>query len=318
MTSLTPCVSIITPARNAAAYLQATIDSVREQSETRWELIIVDDGSSDHTADIARRAAAADPRVQAVSQDHGGHSAARNHGLGLARAEYALLLDADDVLANDALRRLLDALTTQPDAVAAYGPFRYFCGTPADQLPAAAIGQRPMPGGDLVPALLEANVIIAGGSVLFRTRTARDTGGLDESLVHGEDWDFWLRLALLGDFLVIGDPPVFFYRLHADSLSRAGGRRATDQTLLGERIFGNPTIQKRFDAATLARARRRFDANSHAMAATDALQRRRWRDARQEFSASLRHYPGKPGRWLLWLCSLLRYVPPPLARRLGM
>ncbi|MDE6008644.1 MAG: glycosyltransferase family 2 protein [Muribaculaceae bacterium] len=95
--------SIIVPIYNAENYLQATIDSVFSQSYTDWELILVDDGSTDHSPDICELARRRSERVRVVNMENAGVSTARNTGLKIARGSHIMFLDADDLLPPDAL-----------------------------------------------------------------------------------------------------------------------------------------------------------------------------------------------------------------------
>src|SRR5437660_14397 len=102
-------IAVIVPAYNASAYLGETIDSVRRQSFEDWELIVVNDGSRDSTAAVARRYLAEDARIRLIEQTNAGVAAARNRGLAdVDRAAWAVMfLDADDLLDSHALERLL-------------------------------------------------------------------------------------------------------------------------------------------------------------------------------------------------------------------
>ncbi len=94
-----PLVSVIVPAYNAEKYLPAAIESVLRQTYSGWELILVDDGSTDSTPAICDKAAAADPRVRVVHKLNGGFSSARNAGVSISRGKYLAFLDSDDLLA---------------------------------------------------------------------------------------------------------------------------------------------------------------------------------------------------------------------------
>lgn len=98
-------VSIITPCYNAATYIQATIQSIQQQTLTDWELLIVDDGSTDNSADIVRRAAKEDNRILLIQKANGGTASARKLGLEQAQGEYIQFLDADDRIENTKLER---------------------------------------------------------------------------------------------------------------------------------------------------------------------------------------------------------------------
>ncbi len=104
-----PMVSVITPAYNSAGLIGQTIRSVRDQTYDRWEMIVVDDASTDHTAEVVARHAAEDPRIILITQTrNAGPPAARNRGLAEARSRYVAFLDHDDLWLPDKLRRQLE------------------------------------------------------------------------------------------------------------------------------------------------------------------------------------------------------------------
>lgn len=103
-------VSIITPCYNAAPYIKKTIASVQHQSLTDWEMIVVDDGSTDNSVDIVRKIANEDSRIKVVQKENGGTASARNYGLRLAQGEYIQLLDADDTIAPEKLLRQVEMM----------------------------------------------------------------------------------------------------------------------------------------------------------------------------------------------------------------
>ena len=102
--------SVIVPAYNAEKYIEETLDCLLSQTEQDIEVIVVNDGSKDSTADIAERYAAEDSRVVYVYQENAGVSAARNNGIERARGEYIIFIDSDDLLSPDAFERLYAAL----------------------------------------------------------------------------------------------------------------------------------------------------------------------------------------------------------------
>ena len=120
-------VSIIVPAFNAEKFLVATLESVLAQTVGDWELIIVNDGSTDQTGTIAETFAHLDNRIRVVHQANAGIARARNRGFAEARAdyEYCMFLDSDDLLEPDALEVLLQALAKDQNAVGAHGMVRY-------------------------------------------------------------------------------------------------------------------------------------------------------------------------------------------------
>lgn len=103
----TPLVSVVIPAWNAEKTLARTLQSVLSQTVSSLQVIVVDDGSTDDTAAVARRAAGADPRVTVVSRENGGVAAARNEGISLCTGKYIRFVDADDTLPPDSMERMV-------------------------------------------------------------------------------------------------------------------------------------------------------------------------------------------------------------------
>lgn len=206
-------VSIIVPARDAAHTLPAALDSVIEQRFGDWEAIVIDDGSTDATVEIADRYATRDPRFRIGSTPGTGVSAARNAGITIANGRRLLFLDADDWLAPDQLGRLFDAAEAAPDAVASY------CGS-----------IRVAGGHGFLPRfsreIADAGQLFArrNGLAVHAALVSRDhveaIGGFDPDLQTCEDWDLWQRLAIeRGAFVPV--PGLHApYRLHPGSLSQ--------------------------------------------------------------------------------------------------
>lgn len=116
-------VSIITPCYNGAKYISETIDSVIVQSYENWEMIIIDDGSKDNSAEIVRKYTAKDKRIKFLQQENAGSAAARNNGIRNAEGQYIALLDADDIWESDFLSEQI-AFMTEKDAVCVYSSYK--------------------------------------------------------------------------------------------------------------------------------------------------------------------------------------------------
>jgi glycosyltransferase involved in cell wall biosynthesis len=251
-------IAVIIPAFNVAPFLREALLSVLDQTHADWSLIVVDDGSTDATAAVA--ASFPDQRIRLVRQDNAGVSAARNHGIrlaGSARPDAYLFLDGDDWLAPDALALLADALDSAPWAVAACG--RYV------RIAANGVTRRSTvpQEGCLLERLLVRNLFANGGHLLIRQETIQAAGEFRVDLFYGEDWEYWTRLALLGEFVAVRSrTPMLFVRERAGStmLIRAADpaayRPATDA------IHDNPAIASRLGASRMAHLRRRTDAET--------------------------------------------------------
>jgi teichuronic acid biosynthesis glycosyltransferase TuaG len=205
-----PLVSIITPARNAAETLAASIDSASEQSLRDWEMLVIDDASSDGTAALAERRAAADPRIRLLRQgQRRGVAAARNAGLAEARGRFVAFLDADDLWMPEKLARQTRFMEAGGYALSCTA-FRRFS-TAADE-PGRLIEVPPRLTYD---GLLK-NTAIASVTAMVDRRL---TGPLHFLHVHHEDYALWLSLLKRG--LKAGglNEDLARYRVNRESLS---------------------------------------------------------------------------------------------------
>ena len=116
-------VSIITPCYNGAKYISETIDSVLAQTYTQWEMIIIDDGSKDNSAEIVKNYMEKDDRIKFLQQENAGSAAARNNGIRNAEGQYIALLDADDLWEPEFLQEQI-AFMTEKDAVCVYCSYK--------------------------------------------------------------------------------------------------------------------------------------------------------------------------------------------------
>ncbi len=305
--------SIVIPAYNSAAFLRETMESVRGQDASGWELIVVDDGSTDGSLDVAR--SVADPRIRVLRQENRGVSAARNRGLAEASGEWVLFLDSDDRLLPDALRRMGEAGQARPEAVAVYGEAAPMSES-GDMLSGGAppvFGQRP--SGDVLEALLARNFIATPGVIALRRHALAQSGGFSEGLSVAEDWELWCRLAMLGTFHYLGGGPVLAYRLRQGSVVRSTGLQPEHALACVAAIFGNPEIEARL-ASRAPRLRRRAEASVHSFTANEHLRRGNWSEARRLLRAALRGNPAAPREWILWVFAALQWLPKSVKNRL--
>ena len=207
--------SVILPVWNRAALIGPAIESVLAQSLEDFELIIVDDGSTDDLA--ATLAGHDDPRIRSVRLEHGGLSRARNHGLALATRPFIAHLDSDNRWRPDFLRALLERLQQPPAARAAYClARRHVHGEAADLPPSGIIGDR-----FSLRRLLEGNYIDINCFVHAR-ELAVTAGGFDTSLKRLIDWDFILRIGQLTEPAYLPEVLVdYHYGLASNAVSLA-------------------------------------------------------------------------------------------------
>lgn len=209
----TPLVSVIIPAYNRADYLPETLDSLQVQTLQDFETILVDDGSTDGTADLVR--ARPEP-IHYIHQDNAGPAAARNRGLSEARGQFVAFLDSDDLWRPRFLEVAVQRLRSDPTADIAFCRFL----TIDDQNRILnGHGKRAFSGD--ITARLFASTFITTPSVLIRREVINQVGGFNSSLPTNEDYDLWLRLSLKHRFSYI-DEPLCLRRSHPGTQSRNG------------------------------------------------------------------------------------------------
>lgn len=209
-----PKVSVIITAYNLMAYLPETINNVLQQTFTDFEVVVVDDGSTDNTAEWV--AQVEDPRVRLISQSNMGLSGASNTGVLQAQGEYITFLDADDLWAKTKLAQQVEILDNCPEISVVYTWVTYIneAGESTGRIVKATAE------GYIWKKLIEVNQIECGSVIMIRRSCFDHVGLFDTNLKsYVPDWDMWLRLALDYQFKVIPEPLVF-YRQRYSSGSR--------------------------------------------------------------------------------------------------
>jgi glycosyltransferase involved in cell wall biosynthesis len=209
---VTPFASVLIPAYNAAATLEAALDSVNAQSFRGFEIVVVDDGSTDGTAEIAHRFAKQQPslRVTVIQQPNGGQAAARNAAARVATGSWLSLLDADDIWYPDKLAAVAAEAAASPGAAIICHDMH----AEDDQGNTRHLSCRPS-----LPVTYEhllfasENSIFASGATV-RADVFRRVGAFaeDRELQGVEDYDLWLRIAKCGEQICFIDRPLGLYR----------------------------------------------------------------------------------------------------------
>jgi glycosyltransferase involved in cell wall biosynthesis len=215
------------PCYNQAHYLDQAVNSVVNQTLDLWELIIVNDGSTDNTREVAMSFAEADDRVHYVEQHNCGLSAARNRGLELATGQYIQFLDSDDFIAPTKFAIQVELLRCNATAKPSIAYCDYcFCDA-NDSSKLITRGQLNEPRFILrrplcdLAARWETDLSIPIHSFLFDIRLFRDRGiRFDETLPNHEDWDCWLQLFAIDPPLLHSDARLATYRMQAQSMSK--------------------------------------------------------------------------------------------------
>jgi glycosyltransferase involved in cell wall biosynthesis len=205
---VTPRVSVVVPVHNGAAHLGATLDALLAQTFADFELVVVDDGSSDGSGEVVR--ARRDPRIRLLVQENRGLCGALNRAIAEARAPLVARNDQDDVSRPQRLARQLEALEQRPDALAVYSQYTKFGArrrwSNADKQEISDGSAR-----EVDPSL---DGCLLGSTMLARTDALRDVGGFRQECYPCDDYDLQLRLGRRGPLLLLREPLVA-YRFHA-------------------------------------------------------------------------------------------------------
>jgi glycosyltransferase involved in cell wall biosynthesis len=216
-----PTVSIIIPAFNAAAHIDETLDSVRQQTYANWECIIVNDGSTDNSRETIQAFIKDDPRFKLIDIPNSGVCAARNTAVRYAEGTYLFPLDSDDRIAPSCIARCLDEFDKKPG-------LRLVC--PQGQLFGAETGLWVLPEFEY-RTMLHHNMI--HNSSLFRKTDFERIGGYRTNMKHGlEDWDFFIALLYKAtpEEVIQLKEPLFYYRVSNNGrrMTAAAGLRQSE------------------------------------------------------------------------------------------
>lgn len=237
-------ISVIVPAYNAAQTIVKTLESVRDQTWTQWECIIVDDGSKDDTYKIVKTFTEGDERFLLLRIDNAGVCVARNTGVSAAKGFYVFPLDADNYLHPDCLNQLINAFQEHPDLKLAYCEPKFF---------GEKTGSWNLPPYDF-PLLLRMNLI--DNSSLFLKSDFERVGGYRTNMTHGlEDWDFFI--ALLAPYRKCQvfklKERLYYYRVTNYSRGQSLVQTPEYQKMLDNLVYNNFEIYQRYYPAILKR-----------------------------------------------------------------
>jgi glycosyltransferase involved in cell wall biosynthesis len=252
-----PAIGIVVPAYNAQNFLAPTLQSLRDQSFADWVCVIVDDGSSDSTPQIAQSFASQDPRFSLLRQANAGPSAARNAGLAaLPPTPFVLFHDADDLSLPHALSSLLAALQNDPHAVAAHALADWIddLGHPLNPGHFASYGRnrtglhpngKPRPLSPADPTTFDTLAvemrIYPMGLILIRRDALRSVGTLDPRYSICHDIDLFLRLATQGHFAFLNNI-ICRYRIHPHNISANRPRISREIQTLKHNLRASPLL----------------------------------------------------------------------------
>lgn len=204
-------ISVIIPTYNHRDFVLATLDSVFAQTFADYEVIVINDGSPDDTAEVLRPLAESG-RIRYLEQSNTGQSIARNRGIAEARGEFIALLDDDDLWPPDKLEWQVCALREAPDAGMVGGPTRI-----VDAAGDFLLRTDFIPEPSFKFCVTECP-FVSPGQTLIRASLLRQLGGLNPEIWGADDWDLWLRIAKTSRILT-QDRDALFYRKHSGNAS---------------------------------------------------------------------------------------------------
>lgn len=225
-----PLISVIIPVYNAESTIRETVESVLKQSFSDFELIVINDGSTDSTVEILSQIH--DPRMKVYSYPNAGPNHSRNRGLSQASGEYVSFIDGDDLWTEDKLEAQLRALQKNPQAAVAYS----WTNSIDESGEFLRRGSYISWSGDVYEKLLLNDFIESGSNPLIRRQAIVEVGGFDESLPAAQDWDMWLRLAARYHFAVVPSIQIL-YRVVNNSWSSNVARMERASLRVIERAY---------------------------------------------------------------------------------
>jgi GT2 family glycosyltransferase len=245
MIASTPAVSVLMPVYDAGDFLAPALDSILAQTFADFELIAIDDGSRDASAQVLARFAARDPRIRVFAQENRGLVAALNRALELARAPLVARMDADDVARPDRFAKQVAYLQDHPEVAAVSGAMDVI-DAGGTYLRTAVFPTSP----DAVASELLHRCCVCHPAVMARTEALRSIGGYRGNARHAEDYDLWLRLAERSAIANLPDV-LLAYRLHPQAIS---ARHIVAQELAALSARGAATLRRRGKPDPLAAA----------------------------------------------------------------
>lgn len=249
-------VSVIIPTYNSARYIVEAVESVLAQTFKDFEILVIDDGSTDETEEVMRQY---ERVLRYIRQSNGGVAVARNRGIKEARGKYVGFLDADDTWFEDKLERQIDALRSRIDSRVCYSAFTL---ADSELKPLGTVHSKRV-GATLEDLLMRGNIVGSICTVLCERSLFETTGGFDERLSQCADWDMWVRLAAHTEFLYLQEPTVT-YRQHGSNMSRNAALLEHDSVRVLEKGFEMATVP----ASIKRRRRSAFARNYMVLAGT--------------------------------------------------
>lgn len=216
-----PIVSIVIPIFNLSQFLGETVESVINSTFKQVEIIIVDDGSKDGSAEVALKLKEKYPeKVSVIIQENSGPAKARNEGIKIARGKYILPLDGDDLISPTYIENAIKVLEENPEVKVVYSEAEKF-GDKTGKWKLKPFSLR---------SLSMDNMIFV--SAFYRKKDWEKVGGYDERMTWGwEDWEFWINMLKSGGEVVKLPETGFFYRIRKNSRRKSTNKESKQKTI---------------------------------------------------------------------------------------
>ena len=230
----TPTVTVVIPAYNAMRYLAETMETVLNQTYQDFEVLVVNDGSTDETPNWVNKLSEKEPKVRMVSQANQGLAGARCTGVTNARGKYVAFVDADDLWKPTKLEKQVNSLENNPQAGICY------TWTALADSDGKATGRviASHAEGNVWQQMTEMNIVCCGSTPMIRRSCFDDVGLFDRAISPSDDWDMWWRISAKYEFTVIKEP-LILYRQHPNNSSKKCDHMLATSRVLIERNFAN-------------------------------------------------------------------------------
>ena len=238
LSELIKMISVIIPAYNAEKTILSTIESIQKQTYSNIEIIVIDDGSTDRTFDIASQVE--DSRIKVFNYPNGGVSEARNRGIAHTNGEYISFIDADDIWTANKLEKQMLALNNNIEADVVYSWTAVMLenlNNPEENR--LFSGKKVTFTEDIYSQLLLENFIGNGSNILVKKEAVAEIGKFDSSVNPCEDWDYYLRLAAKYQFALVPEHQIIYRQTSGSASTKA----------VNIEVKGLKVIEKAYQAA---------------------------------------------------------------------
>jgi glycosyltransferase involved in cell wall biosynthesis len=301
-------ISVVMPVYNARRYVAEAVESILAQTVTAFELILIDDGSTDGSTEILRRYAGRDGRVRLISRANTGLVRALNEGVSLARGEFVARMDADDIALPERFAHQLAAFRANPRLAVVGGGFICIdaAGRRLIRLP------QPTDDASIQQALLRGHCPLGHPTVMMRRDLLLAVGGYDQASYPAEDLDLWLRLGEVGGIVNVPEV-VLRYRIHALSVcvrsgevQLAAARRACEAAWRRRRVEGAFEPTAHWAPVTNRDSQHQFALKCGWWAFNGGERR----TALYYGARAIAHLPFSPEGWRLLVCAAVKPLAP--------